>query len=71
MPSWEGDPFRANHKSLKTKVAGLLIVALCVSLAAPAIAGAQPVNPTSDQYDNQLTQINRVPAVRSGEPVPA
>src|SRR5687768_806549 len=44
-------------KSLKTKLAGLLIVALCVSVAAPAMAGAQQVSPTGDQYDNELTQL--------------
>ena len=46
-------------KSLKTKLAGLLIVALCVSVAAPAMAGAQQVSPTGDQYDNELTQLNQ------------
>jgi hypothetical protein len=46
-------------KSLKTKVAGLLIVALCVSVAAPALAGAQQLSPTNDQYKNELTQLNQ------------
>jgi hypothetical protein len=46
-------------KSLKTKLAGLLIVALCVSVAAPALAGAQQVSPTNDQYKNELTQLNQ------------
>jgi hypothetical protein len=44
---------------MKTKLAGLLIVALCVSVAAPALAGAQQVSPTNDQYDNELTQISQ------------
>ncbi len=46
-------------KSLKTKVAGLLVVALCASIAAPALAGAQQVSPTTDQYNNELTQLNQ------------
>ena len=32
---------------LKTKLAGVLIVALCASLVAPALAGAQQVDPTT------------------------
>jgi hypothetical protein len=43
---------------LKTKLAGLLVVALCASLAVPALAGAQQVDPTTSQYGNQLSQIN-------------
>ena len=43
---------------LKTKLAGLLVVALCASLAAPALAGAQQVDPTTNQYGDQLSQIN-------------
>ena len=44
---------------LKSKLAGLLIVAFCASLAAPALAGAQQVDPTTSQYADQLTQINQ------------
>lgn len=42
---------------LKTKLAALLVVVLCASLAAPALASAQQVDPTSDQYDPSVTQI--------------
>ena len=42
----------------KTKLAGLLVVALCASLAVPALAGAQQVDPTTNQYGDQLSQIN-------------
>ena len=47
------------NKLLKTKLAGLLIVALCASLAAPALAGAQQIDPTTSQYGDQLTQISQ------------
>lgn len=43
---------------LKTKLTGLVIVALCASLAAPALAGAQQTDPTGNQYGDQLTQIS-------------
>jgi hypothetical protein len=43
---------------LKSKLAGLLIVALCASLAAPALAAAQQLEPTRHQYRNQLSQIS-------------
>ena len=43
---------------LKTKLAGLLVVALCASIAVPALAGAQQVDPTTSQYGGQLSQIN-------------
>ena len=43
---------------LKTKLAGLLVVALCASIAVPALAGAQQVDPTTNQYGDQLSQIN-------------
>ena len=43
---------------LKTKLAGLLVVALCASLVVPALAGAQQVDPTTSQYGGQLSQIN-------------
>lgn len=52
---------------LKSKIAGMLIVALCAALVAPAVAGAQ--DPTSAQYDNELTQIStgaNPPAEASG-----
>ncbi len=43
---------------LKTKLAGLLIVAICASLLAPAFAGAQQVDPTTSQYSSSLTQVS-------------
>ncbi len=46
-------------KLIKTKLAGVLIVALCASIAAPALAGAQQVTPTNDQYKNELNQANQ------------
>jgi hypothetical protein len=42
---------------LKTKLAGLLIVAIFASLLLPAFAGAQQVDPTQHQYGDSLTQI--------------
>jgi hypothetical protein len=45
-------------KLTKNKLAGLTCVVLCASLAVPALAGAQQVDPTQAQYDDQLTQIN-------------
>ena len=44
---------------LKTKLAGLLIVVLCASLAVPALAVGQEVDPTTSQYGDELTQINQ------------
>ena len=44
---------------LKTKLAMTLIVALCAALAVPALAGAQQVDPTTDQYGSELTQISK------------
>ena len=43
---------------MKTKLAGLLIVAVCASLLAPALAGAQQVDPTTSQYSDRLTQVS-------------
>lgn len=43
---------------LKAKVAAALLVALCATFVAPAFAGAQNVDPTTGQYEDQLTQIN-------------
>jgi hypothetical protein len=54
-------------KSLKVRVAVVVIAAICASLAAPALAGAQSANPTKEQYDNTLTQI-RAGGPPSGEP---
>jgi hypothetical protein len=42
---------------LKKRLAGLLIVVLCASLAAPTLAAAQQTDPTGDQYDPTVTQI--------------
>ena len=46
-------------KRLKTKLAAVLVVALCASLAAPALAGAQQVSPTDSEYRSELTQVNQ------------
>jgi hypothetical protein len=43
----------------KAKLAGLLIVALCAALATPALAGAQQVEPTTSQYEDQLAQVSQ------------
>jgi hypothetical protein len=43
---------------LKTKLAGLLIVAISASLLVPALAGAQQVDPTTSQYSDRLTQVS-------------
>jgi hypothetical protein len=45
-------------KLLKTKLAGLLLVAILASALAPAFAGAQQVDPTTSQYSNQLNQVS-------------
>jgi hypothetical protein len=50
---------RTTTARIKTKLAGLLIVVLCGSLLAPALAGAQQVEPTSDQYESTLQVINK------------
>jgi hypothetical protein len=42
---------------LKTKLAAVMVVALCATFAAPAVAGAQQLDPTTSQYENELTQI--------------
>jgi len=44
---------------MKTKLAAVLIVALCGALLVPAVAGAQQVDPTTDQYGSELTQISQ------------
>ncbi len=44
---------------IKTKLAGLLVVAICASLAVPALAFGQNVDPTAAQYGKQLTQLNQ------------
>ena len=44
--------------SLKSKLAGLLVVAVCASLLSPALAGAQQVDPTTSQYGDRLTQVS-------------
>ena len=43
---------------LKSKLAGLLVVAVCASLLSPALAGAQQVDPTTSQYGDRLTQVS-------------
>ena len=42
---------------IKTKLAGGMIVALCVAALAPSWALAQQIDPTTSQYGDQLTQI--------------
>ena len=42
---------------MKTKLAGTTIVAVCVAVAAPSLAGAQEIDPTTSQYADELTQI--------------
>jgi hypothetical protein len=44
---------------IKTKLAALMIVAVCAALIAPAFAGAQTVDPTTDQYNNVLQQVSQ------------
>ena len=44
---------------MKTKLAAVLIVAMCAALLVPAVAGAQQVDPTTDQYGSELTQISQ------------
>jgi ribose/xylose/arabinose/galactoside ABC-type transport system permease subunit len=44
---------------LKSKLAVGLIVAFCAALMAPALAVAQQVDPTTDQYGSELTQISQ------------
>lgn len=53
---------------LKTKLAGLLVVALCASLVVPALAGAQQVDPTTSQYGGQLSQVNTGGKPGGGQP---
>jgi hypothetical protein len=43
---------------MKPKLAGLLVVAIFASLLVPAFAGAQQVDPTTDQYGETLTQVS-------------
>lgn len=55
---------------LKTKLAGLLIVAIFAALLVPAFAGAQQVDPTASQYSDALTQVstggNQPPSTDTG-----
>lgn len=44
---------------IRTKLAGLLVVAICASLAIPALAFGQEVSPTKSQYKDQLTQLSQ------------
>ena len=46
-------------QNLKTKLVVGVIVALCAALMAPVFAVAQQVDPTTDQYGNELTQISQ------------
>jgi len=49
--------FASMNKMLKTRFASVMIVVLCASLAAPAFAGAQQVDPTASQYGDKLSEI--------------
>jgi hypothetical protein len=69
----KGDLIQLRSISKRTPFAALLIVVLCASLAVPALAGAQQVSPTNDQYDNELTQVSqganpKPPAGNDGAP---
>jgi hypothetical protein len=43
---------------LRNKLVVVLVVAVCASLVAPSLAGAQSTNPSNTQYNDTLTQIN-------------
>ena len=43
---------------LKTKLAGLLIVAILAALSLPAFAAAQQTSPSDHQYSNSLSQVS-------------
>jgi hypothetical protein len=58
LETYEGNTQVRTMNLLKTKLAGMLVVALCVSLAAPALAGAQQSDPTADQYCDQVSQVD-------------
>jgi hypothetical protein len=42
----------------KNKLVGVVMLVVCASLVAPSLAGAQSGNPTNNQYNDTLTQIN-------------
>jgi hypothetical protein len=44
--------------TMKTKLAGALAVVLCASMIVPALAGAQEISPTDDEYRSTLQVIN-------------
>jgi hypothetical protein len=44
-------------KSLRGRLAVVVIAVLCASLVAPAFAGAQSANPAKQQYNSALTEI--------------
>jgi hypothetical protein len=44
---------------LKNKLAIALIASFCAALMAPAFASAQQVDPTTDQYGSELSQISQ------------
>ena len=46
-------------QAAKTKLVIGLLAALCAALMAPAFAAAQQVDPTTDQYGSELTQISQ------------
>jgi hypothetical protein len=46
-------------QALKNRFAAVLIAVLCSALIAPAFAAAQQVDPTTDQYGSELTQISQ------------
>jgi hypothetical protein len=55
---WEGDLSLRLNNPLKNKLVAVLVLVVCASLVAPAFAGAQSGNPTKEQYNDTLTQIN-------------
>jgi hypothetical protein len=60
--------FASMNKVLKTRFASVMIVVLCASLAAPAFAGAQQVDPTTSQYGDKLSEIQVGGAPQGGDP---
>lgn len=46
-------------KLIKKELAPLLIVALCASIAVPALAGAQQLTPSQHEYESTDAQINQ------------
>jgi hypothetical protein len=58
FPFCEGDLSLRLKNPIKNKLVVVLVLVLCASLTAPSLAGAQSGNPTKNQYNDTLTQIN-------------